>query len=138
MNNELQFNLDIVDKRGPNVRIVDIIDTRAVDYDNFIDNILVSLMFRGYMLEDVGPYVEGFNYITKTYKLINNNVKFNTILINCKIYGILNYEYYEDRFEMVGKTSGKVFKLGDPCRVRVERCDKIDRVIDFGFVKMEK
>ena len=48
------------------------------------------------------------------------------------------YEYYEDRFEMVGKTSGKVFKLGDPCRVRVERCDKIDRVIDFGFVKMEK
>ena len=67
MNNELQFNLDIVDKRGPNVRIVDIIDTRAVDYDNFIDNILVSLMFRGYMLEDVGPYVEGFNYITKTY-----------------------------------------------------------------------
>ena len=97
MNNELQFNLDIVDKRGPNVRIVDIIDTRAIDYDNFIDNILVSLMSRGYILEDVEPYVEGFNYITKTYKLINNNVKFGTILINCKIYGILNYEYYEDK-----------------------------------------
>ena len=97
MNKELQFNLDIVDKRGPNVRIVDIIDTRGTDYDNFIDNILVSLMFRGYMLEDVESYVEGFNYITKTYKLINNNVKFSTILINCKVYGILNYEYHEDK-----------------------------------------
>ncbi len=44
------------------------------------------------------------------------------------------YDYYEDRFEMVGKTTGKIYKLGDKVRVRVERCDKIDRVIDFSFV----
>ncbi len=44
------------------------------------------------------------------------------------------YTYYEDKFEMVGKTSGKVLRLGDKCLVKVERADKIDRMIDFSFV----
>ncbi|MCR5543822.1 MAG: ribonuclease R [Eubacterium sp.] len=44
------------------------------------------------------------------------------------------YTYYEERFEMVGRETQKVIKLGDSCRIKVERCDKIDRVIDFSFV----
>ncbi len=44
------------------------------------------------------------------------------------------YSYYEDRFEMIGKATGRSFKLGDKCRVKVVRCDKVDRVIDFEFV----
>ena len=44
------------------------------------------------------------------------------------------YTYYEDKLEMVGKSTGKVIKLGDKCRVKVTNADKIDRVIDFEFV----
>ncbi|MBO4591804.1 MAG: ribonuclease R [Eubacterium sp.] len=44
------------------------------------------------------------------------------------------YTYYEDKFEMVGRDSGKVLKLGDKCRIKVVNADKIDRVIDFEFV----
>lgn len=44
------------------------------------------------------------------------------------------YTYYEDKFEMVGKTTGKVMKLGDECHVKLVRCDKVDRVIDFEFI----
>lgn len=94
---ELRFDLDITDKRGKDVRIIDIIDSRAIDYDNFIDNIIVSLMFRGYNLEDDIDDINDNNYIIKTYKLTNNNAEFNTIIISCKIYGILNYEYYENK-----------------------------------------
>ena len=43
------------------------------------------------------------------------------------------YTYYEDRFEMVGKSTGRVIKLGDSCRVKLVSCSKIDRVIDFEF-----
>ena len=45
------------------------------------------------------------------------------------------YTYYEDKFEMVGRDSGKVLKLGDKCRIKVVNADKIDRVIDFVFVE---
>ena len=47
--------------------------------------------------------------------------------------GGIYYTYYEDRFEMVGKSTGKTYKLGDKCTIKVIRCDKIDRVIDFDF-----
>ena len=45
------------------------------------------------------------------------------------------YTYYEDKYEMVGRDSGKVLKLGDKCRIKVVNADKIDRVIDFVFVE---
>lgn len=43
------------------------------------------------------------------------------------------YTYYEDRFEMVGENTGRKIRLGDKVRVKVVRCDKTDRVIDFEF-----
>ena len=45
------------------------------------------------------------------------------------------YTYYEDRYEMVGRDTGKILKLGDKCRIKVINADKIDRVIDFEFVQ---
>ena len=45
------------------------------------------------------------------------------------------YTYYEDRYEMVGRDTGKVLKLGDKCKIKVVNADKIDRVIDFIFVE---
>lgn len=45
------------------------------------------------------------------------------------------YTYYEDKYEMVGKSTNKIIKLGDKCSVKVIRCDKIDRVIEFEFTE---
>ncbi len=42
-----------------------------------------------------------------------------------------HYEYYEARYEMVGRNLGKVYKLGQEIDVRVIGVDKLQRTIDF-------
>ncbi len=45
------------------------------------------------------------------------------------------YFYNESTYEMVGDTTGRVFKLGMPVKVCVEDCDKMTRTIDFSLVE---
>ena len=45
------------------------------------------------------------------------------------------YSYNEAKMEMVGGATGRKFKLGDRVKIRVLKCDKIDRVIDFEFAE---
>ena len=40
-------------------------------------------------------------------------------------------ELQEEKREMVGVDTGRVFRLGQPVRVRVLEADKISRTIDF-------
>lgn len=42
-----------------------------------------------------------------------------------------HYEYYEDRYEMVGQGRGNVFKLGQEINVEVLGINKLQRTIDF-------
>ena len=42
-----------------------------------------------------------------------------------------HYDYYEERYEMAGAHSGKVYKLGQRVRVRVMDADRMLRTIDF-------
>lgn len=42
-----------------------------------------------------------------------------------------HFDYYEDRYEMVGEHTGKVYKLGQKVKVRVIDTDKLMRTIDF-------
>lgn len=42
-----------------------------------------------------------------------------------------HYDYYEDRYEMAGSHTGKVYKLGQKVRVRVLDADRMLRTIDF-------
>lgn len=42
-----------------------------------------------------------------------------------------HYEYYENRYEMVGTHTGKVYKLGQSVYVRVVGADRLTRTIDF-------
>ncbi len=42
-----------------------------------------------------------------------------------------HYEYYEDRYEMVGQHRGNVFKLGQEIWVEVTGINKLQRTIDF-------
>lgn len=41
------------------------------------------------------------------------------------------YYYNEDTYEMVGKDTGNVYKLGEKVLIQVAGCDKITRTIDF-------
>lgn len=42
-----------------------------------------------------------------------------------------HYDYYEDRYEMVGEYTGKTYKLGETVYVRVIDADCLTRTIDF-------
>lgn len=42
-----------------------------------------------------------------------------------------HYDYYEDRYEMVGEHTGKTYKLGETVYVRVIDVDCLTRTIDF-------
>lgn len=45
-----------------------------------------------------------------------------------------HYDYYEDRCEMVGEHTGKVYKLGQKVYVRVIGTDRLSRTIDFEII----
>lgn len=42
-----------------------------------------------------------------------------------------HYDYYEDRYEMVGVHTGKTYKLGQTVYVRVIGADRVTRTVDF-------
>lgn len=42
-----------------------------------------------------------------------------------------HYDYYDDRYEMAGSHTGKVYKLGQTVYVRVIGADSLTRTIDF-------
>ena len=46
-----------------------------------------------------------------------------------------HYNYDESRYEMVGRTHRKVYKLGQEVRVRVADTDRLMRTIDFVIAK---
>lgn len=45
-----------------------------------------------------------------------------------------HYDYYEDRYEMIGEHTGKAYKLGQEVAIRVIGVDHLQRTIDFEFV----
>ena len=45
-----------------------------------------------------------------------------------------HYDYYEDRYEMVGSHTRRSYKLGQQIRVRVLGVDRLMRTIDFEVV----
>lgn len=49
-----------------------------------------------------------------------------------------HYDYVEERFEMVGEHTRKVFKLGQTVFVTATGTDKLQRTIDFEFVEKEE
>lgn len=46
-----------------------------------------------------------------------------------------HYNYYEDRYEMIGEHRGRVYKLGQKVNVRVVNADRLTRTIDFVIEK---
>lgn len=49
-----------------------------------------------------------------------------------------DYFYYEEAsYEMKGRSTGQVYKLGMPVRVRVDGADRITRTVDFSIAQKE-
>lgn len=48
-----------------------------------------------------------------------------------------HYTYYEERYEMVGEHTNKVYKLGQTVNIRVLDVDKLQRTIDFELAEGE-
>lgn len=48
-----------------------------------------------------------------------------------------HYNYYEERYEMVGEHTNKVYKLGQTVKVRVLDVDKLQRTVDFVLAEGE-
>ncbi|MDO4312224.1 MAG: ribonuclease R [Eubacteriales bacterium] len=49
-----------------------------------------------------------------------------------------HYDYYEDRYEMVGAHTGKTYKLGQSVCVRVTGADLLTRTVDFEIAFIAK
>jgi ribonuclease R len=45
------------------------------------------------------------------------------------------YRYQERRHRLVGERSGRVFRLGDPVRISVDRVDRTRHLIDFSIAR---
>lgn len=88
-----------------------------------------------YMDEHIGEVFEGvISSITKWGMYIELP---NTIegLVHVTHMPDDHYDYYEERYEMVGERTGKTYKLGQTVSIKVLATDQMQRTIDFGLVK---
>lgn len=86
-----------------------------------------------YMEERIGEEFEGvISGITKwgVYVELPNTIEGLVHVVNMKDD---HYEYREDRLELVGERTHKVYKLGQTVQVRVLETDKVQRTISFEF-----
>ena len=86
-----------------------------------------------YMAAHIGEEFEGvISSITKwgVYVELENTIEG---LVHVTNMWDDHYEYLEDRYEMVGQHTGKVYRLGEAVVVRVVGTDKLQRTIDFEF-----
>lgn len=64
-------------------------------------------------------------------------------LVNSKCEGLVRYnsledDYYyldEENFRVIGQSYGKIYRIGDEVRVKVESVDLIKKQLDFVMVK---
>ena len=97
----------------------------------------VKLKKAEYMESRIGETFEGvISSITKwgMYVELSNTIEGLVHVTNmCDAH----YNYYEERYEMVGEHTNKVYKLGQTVNVRVLDVDKLQRTIDFELAEGE-
>jgi ribonuclease R len=87
-----------------------------------------------YMEEHLGEEFEGvISSVTKwgIYVELSNTIEGLVHVANMMDD---HYDYYEDRYEMVGLRTRKTYKLGQKVYVAVARADKLTRTIDFEMI----
>jgi ribonuclease R len=94
----------------------------------------IKLKKAEYMQERIGhEYIGVISGITKwgMYVELPNTIEGLVHVVNMKDD---HYDYDENRYEMVGNRTNKVYKLGQQVSVRVLSADKLLRTIDFELV----
>lgn len=98
----------------------------------------IKLKKAEYMEDHIGEEFEGIiSSITKwgIYVELPNTVEGLVHVTN--MYDD-HYDYYEERYEMIGEHTHKVYKLGQTVRVQVIGTDRLTRTVDFVFAESEK
>ena len=91
-----------------------------------------------YMEEHIGEVFEGvISSITKwgIYVELPNTIEG---LVHVTNMHDDHYDYIEERFEMVGEPTRKVYKLGQTVYIVATGTDRLQRTIDFEFVEKEE
>lgn len=91
-----------------------------------------------YMKAHIGEEFEGvISSITKwgAYVELENTVEGLVHVTN--MYDD-HYEYIEDRYELIGQRTNKIYKLGQVVCVRLVGVDQLQRAIDFEFAEEEE
>lgn len=91
-----------------------------------------------YMEEHIGEVFEGvISSITKwgIYVELPNTIEG---LVHVTNMHDDHYDYIEERFEMVGERTRKVYKLGQTVYIVATGTDRLQRTIDFEFVEKEE
>lgn len=95
----------------------------------------IKLKKAEYMEEHIGEVFEGvISGITKwgIYVELPNTIEG---LVHVTNMNDDHYDYYEERYEMIGEHTGKTYKLGQTVYVRVINVDYMQRTIDFELAK---
>ena len=87
-----------------------------------------------YMSERIGEVFEGvISGITKWGMYVELPDTIEGLVHVTNMYDD-HYDYYEERYEMVGEHTGNVYKLGQTVFVRIIGTDRLSRTIDFEIV----
>lgn len=97
----------------------------------------VKLKKAEYMLEHVGEEydgvisgVTGWGFYVELPNTVEGLVHIMTLKDDY-------YNFDEENYRLVGEKHGKVFRLGEPVRVRVRNAEPANRTIDFTYVETE-
>lgn len=97
----------------------------------------IKLKKAEYMEDRIGQVFEGvISSITKWGMYVELSNTIEGLIHVTNMYDD-HYNYYEERYEMVGEHTNKVYKLGQTVNVRVLGVDKLQRTIDFELAEGE-
>ena len=104
-------------------------ERRADDAERDVDKLKQIEYMEDHLGEEFDGIISGFNSQSIFVELPN------TIEGVIPLGGLTDdfYEYHEEVFQMVGSRTKKTYSLGDPTHIRVVRCDKAERRIEFMF-----
>lgn len=84
------------------------------------------------------------DFIGKSFNGVISGVTSNNIFVELEntVEGAVNvaylrddfYYYHEDMYAMIGEKTKKKYQLGDKVKVKVVKCDKITKTIDFSII----
>ena len=109
-------------------------ERRAVDAEREVN----SMKMAEYMSDKIGQKFEGMiSAVTKFGLFVELS---NTVegLVHLSVLKDDYYIYDEKNMILIGKRTGKIYRIGDKVQAKLTRADKESRQIDFEFVKEGK